>query len=245
MQKKCAVITGTNRGMGRVIAEVLAKEGYDLIACARRKSENYDFLLSSLREKYTRDIMPVYFDLGDEKDVERGGKEILSFKRAIDVLVHNAGDPGSQYLFSMTKMADIKKTFQINFFSPMLLTKVLLSNMMRNRHGSIVHIASIAAIDGDPAQFEYVSSKAALIGATKQMSRELASFGIRVNAVAPGMIDTDMAHGMKEETIERFKNKAALRRFGRTEEVANVVKFLASDESSYMTGQILRVDGGI
>ena len=159
-------------------------------------------------------------------------------------IVNNAGITGSKKLFSMTSMQEIKDVFEVNFFGPMLFTQSLIRNMMKQGQASIVNISSMAAIDGEPAQFGYVSSKAALIGATKKLSSELAGYGVRVNAIAPGVTDTSMINEMSDNVMEETLRRVALHRLGRPEEIADAVVYLLSDHSSYVTGQVLRIDGG-
>ena len=145
----------------------------------------------------------------------------------------------------MTDMAKIKKVFEVNFFALTLLTQYISRVMMRQNAGSIVNIASIAGIDGDPAQYEYAASKAAVIGGTKKLARELAASNIRVNAIAPGMIQTEMGAHIEENLKNEILSKVMMKRMGKPEEIANAIAFLASDMASYMTGQVIRVDGGI
>jgi 3-oxoacyl-[acyl-carrier protein] reductase len=144
----------------------------------------------------------------------------------------------------MTSLNDMRSTFEVNFFGPMFFTQRLLKNMLRQKRGSIVNMASVAAIDGEPAQFAYVSSKAAMVGATKKLSSELGNVGIRVNAVAPGMIDTDMGEQIENEKKAEMLIGTAIKRLGTTEEVADMVVYLLSDKASYVTGQVIRIDGG-
>jgi len=135
--------------------------------------------------------------------------------------------------------------FEVNFFSQMLLTQYITKNMMRHKSGSVISVSSISAIDGNPGQLSYTASKAAIIGATRTLSSELAGYGIRVNSVAPGVINTEMTANLPPAIMEKFMAKSDLKHMGLPEEVAGVILFLASDMSSYITGQIIRVDGGI
>ena len=142
-------------------------------------------------------------------------------------------------------MAKMKKVFEVNFFALTLLTQYISRLMIRQNSGSIVNIASIAGIDGDPAQYEYAASKAAVIGGTKKLARELAPNNIRVNAIAPGMIQTEMGAHIEEDLRDEILAKVMMKRMGRPEEIANTITFIASDMASYITGQVIRVDGGI
>ena len=145
----------------------------------------------------------------------------------------------------MTSIDKMKHLFDTNFFAVTLLTQYISRLMARQNSGSIINIASIAGLDGEPAQYEYATSKAAIVGATKHLARELAADNIRVNAVAPGMIETEMGAKIEENLRNQILNKVIMRRMGKPSEIANVVAFLASDYASYMTGQIIRVDGGM
>ena len=180
----------------------------------------------------------------NKDSVMSSAKESLTRKEAIWGIVNNAGITGENRLFAMTSQDELRKVFQTNFFSPMLLTQKLLRNMIKNRKGSIVNISSVAALDGEPAQFAYVTSKASLVGATKKLSSELAAIGIRVNAVAPGMTNTGMIEQMQEELKQKSLENIPMKRLARPEEIADTVVFLLSEKSSFITGQVIRVDGG-
>lgn len=244
LKGKNVVITGCNRGIGKAILEACCASGANIWACVRSQSKENVVYLQGLKERFQVEIEPVYFDLNEEEQIKKGASQILKSKKKVDAIINVAGITGPNRMFSMTTFSEIEEVFNINFFMPMYFTQKLLKNMMRNKSGSIINIASIAAIDGDPAQFEYVSSKAALIGATKKLSNELGQFGIRVNAVAPGIVDTDMVHDMKDDLKEKTIDMVALKRMGKPEEIASVAVFLASDLSSYISGQTIRVDGG-
>ncbi|MCW2482470.1 SDR family NAD(P)-dependent oxidoreductase, partial [Candidatus Symbiopectobacterium sp. NZEC135] len=142
-------------------------------------------------------------------------------------------------------MEQMKKTFSINFFSQMFFTQYITKMMLRQKKGSVINVASISALDGNPGQLSYAASKAALIAATKTLSAELAPKGIRVNAVAPGVIQTAMTANLPQEVLRRQMARCELKRLGLPEEVANAILYLASDASSYITGQVVRIDGGI
>ncbi len=245
LKNKNIVITGSNRGIGYAVLKACAENGADIFACMRNKSDELERKLYNISEGYGVNIYPVYFDLCDEQMIKDGVSEILKYKIPISGIVNNAGVVGAKSLFLMTSMEDIRGTFDINFFGPVFFTQRLLKNMIRNKGGSIVNISSAAAIDGDPAQFGYIASKAAMIGAAKKWANELGSYGIRVNAVAPGVTNTDMASEMKEELLVETVANTAMHRIGQPEEIAKTVVYLLSDYSSYMTGQTIRVDGGL
>ena len=242
---KNAVITGANRGIGQKTVEVFAQNGANIWACARTKSEKFEFEMRELSEKYNVSIEPIYFDLTKSDEIKQAMKQIVSQKKSIDILVNNAGMLPENNLFQMTSIEKMKKTFDVNYFSQILITQYISRTMIRQRYGSIVNISSTVAIDGIPAQLEYVSSKAAMIGATKVLAIELGKYNIRVNAIAPSFIKTDLISNINDKFLEEIIQNTIMKRLGDKEEIANVIMFLASDLASYITGQILRVDGGL
>lgn len=245
LNQKNAIITGARRGIGRVTVETFAKNGANIWACARKRDDVFEADMKAVAEKYGVEIWPVYFDVTDEKQIKQAIQSIRKQKIPIDSLINVAGIADDSTSFQMTSMDKVKHVFDVNFFAVSLLTQYVSRLMARQNSGSIVNIASIAGIDGTPAQYEYAASKAAIIGGTKNLAREFAAKNIRVNAVAPGMIETDMGAKIDEGLRNDMLSKVIMKRMGSPEEVANVIAFLASDLSSFMTGQILRVDGGI
>lgn len=241
---KSIIVTGSNRGIGKTIVEECAKNHADVWACMRQVTDENVLSMEELSKKYNVTIKAIELDLLDKDSIKNSATEILSEKLQIDGIVNNAGATGPNRLFSMTSMEDIRETFEVNFFGPILFLQRFLKKMMRWRTGSIVNIASIAAIDGEPAQLEYVSSKAAMIGATRKLASELGQFGIRVNAVAPGMTDTDMVREMDTGLMEKTLDRTMMHRLAKAEEIAKAVVFLLSDQSAFITGQTIRVDGG-
>ena len=177
--------------------------------------------------------------------MKAAAKSILSDKAPIDIIVNNAGMLGESRLFTMLPLEDIRQEFEVNFFNPLLFTQALVKSMIRRKNGSIVNLASISGEDGVGVNLAYAASKAAVIGATKKLARELSAFGIRVNAISPGIVDTDMAAQMSDEQKSEVKDRVSMKREADPSEIANVALFLASDLSSYMTGQVVRVDGGM
>ncbi|WP_172257018.1 SDR family NAD(P)-dependent oxidoreductase [Saccharibacillus deserti] len=244
LQGKTAVITGCSRGIGKSTLEVFARNGCSVWACCRKPSEEFEAFILNLQNEYKVSIYPLYFDLADSEQVKKAAKEIFSSKQKIDILVNNAGVTPTNSLFLMTPLDSMKEIFNINFFSSMQLIQYIGRLMSKNRSGSIVNVASIAGLDGGPGQLEYTASKAALIGATKKLADEFADYQIRVNAVAPGVVETDMIGRMSEELLQESVSNNHMKRLGKAEEIANAILFLASDQSSFITGQILRVDGG-
>ena len=241
---KNVVITGCLKGIGRETMELFAKNGANIWACAQTQNEEFESCIAKLANENSVTITPVYFDLSDQEQIKAGMKSIMSTKQKIDVLVNIAGLTYNA-LFHMTTMEKMKYVFEVDFFSQILVTQYITKIMMRQKFGNVINISSIAGIDGNPGQVAYSSCKAALIGATKTLAAELAEFNIRVNAIAPGVIKTDMTSDLPPQVLERLMKKSALHRPGMPAEVADVLLFLASDMSTYITGQVLRVDGGI
>lgn len=245
LRGKNIVITGANRGIGLAITQKCAQNGANVWACMRSApNEQLQEQFLELERENQIWIHTVMLDVSDKDSIKEAKNSILKEKAAVSGIVNNAGITGSKKLFSMTSMQEIKDVFEVNFFGPMLFTQSLIRNMMKQGQASIVNISSMAAIDGEPAQFGYVSSKAALIGATKKLSSELAGYGVRVNAIAPGVTDTSMINEMSDNVMEETLRRVALHRLGRPEEIADAVVYLLSDHSSYVTGQVLRIDGG-
>ncbi len=238
------MITGCNRGIGKAMAEKFASEGADLICAIRKDNPVFMAETDVWAQKYGVNISFVYFDLTDEESIKAAFKELQKEKHTIDILVNNAGIPAGGFLL-MTSLAKVKEVMQVNFFSQILVTQLAAKMMMKQKKGSIINMSSVTALDNQGGWTAYGSSKAAMISLTRTSARELASFGIRVNAVAPGLIDTEMGGKMDEKYQAEMLARADLGRKGTSEEVANVVYFLASDESSYITGQVIRIDGGM
>lgn len=245
LKGKNAVITGARRGIGRATVEVFAKNGANIWACARAQNDAFEADMAGLAEKYGVWIKPVYFELTDETQMKEAFRQIRREKLPVDSLVNNAGTISDSISFLMTPMVQMREIFEVNFFSQIGFTQYIAQLMMRRHTGSIVNIASISGLDGQPTQLEYVGSKAALIGATKHLAIVLGKMGIRVNAVAPGIIDTDGGNQMPPDVMKQTLDKSVMKRLGQPHEVGNMAAFLASDLSSYITGQVIRVDGGL
>ena len=245
LKNKTVVLTGCNRGIGKAILGVFAKNGASIWACVRQLDDEFIDFTKGVEDDHEVNITPVPFDLADEGQVKEGINTIRSAKQPVDILVNNAGVIFTA-LFQMTSVAKMKEVFEINYFSQILLTQSITKIMARQKAGSIINISSSAAIEGNEGRMAYASSKAAIIASTKVMAKELAMYNIRVNAIAPGLTETDMMQGStSKEALEYTLQRICMRRIGKPEEIANVALFLSSELSTYMTGQVLRVDGGL
>ena len=241
---KNAIVTGTARGIGHKIVEVFASNGANVWACARKQTEEMDAYCKELSEKYGVEVKPVYFELTDRIAMKEAFKSIMAEKKPIDILVNNAGITYNA-LFQMSNEEKINESFDINFTSPYLFSQYVIKLMLRAGQGSVVNISSTAAIDGNSGRSIYGATKASVWCASKSMAEELGPKGIRVNCIAPGITQTDMLSSMTEEVINETVMATDSQRAGTPEDIANAALFLASDLSSYITGQILRVDGGM
>lgn len=243
LNKKNIIITGCNRGIGKEILIQFAQNRNDIWACVRQENQEFTELINELQESYKIKITPVYFDLTEESQIKLGIQSILKEKKQIDVLINNAGIAYGG-LFTMTSMDKLKEVFQVNYFAQIYIAQLVSKAMVRQKSGVIINMASVGGIETNPGYLAYGSSKAALIWATKCMAKELGNYGIRVNAVAPGLTETNMGHYKSDEELLKVIDRTSLKRMGTPGEIAKAVMYLASDEASFITGQILQVDGG-
>jgi 3-oxoacyl-[acyl-carrier protein] reductase len=244
LKEKNIIVTGANRGIGKAIVEECARSHANIWACMRTVSDETKEWMESIESENGIFVKPVIIDFEDEESIKRAGSVILEEKLEISGVVNNAGITGSNALFSMTAMEDVRRTFEVNFFGPMFFTQRIMKRLIRQKKCSIVNISSIASFDGEPGQFGYVSSKSAINGATRKLSMELGQFGIRVNAIAPGMVGSERFKAVLEEKFAQKINDIPYGRLAEPDEVANLCLFLASDQSKYITGQIIGIDGG-
>ena len=244
LQGKNAIVTGARTGIGLATVEKFASEGANVWAVVHREDPAFLDTINRLSVDNNVWIKPVYVDLLNPDEITDGIKSIIQEKQSIDILVNAAGIVSPNRLFTMTSMSDIKKVMDVNFFSVLHIIQLVTRVMQRQKSGSIINIASISAWGEDTSQIEYAASKAAIVIATKKLARELGIYGIRVNAVAPGLTETKMLSDMSEEAISDIKKGMAFHRLGKPEEIANVINFLATDDASYITGETIKVDGG-
>lgn len=244
LKGKNIIVTGANSGIGLAIIKELASYGTNIWACMRTEKDDIKEIFRLLEEEYKVRIKIINIDLSDEESVKAAAKLILGEKISIDGLVNNAASIGENIGFLFNSMDNIRNTFEVNVFGPLLLMKMLLKRLMKMEKSSIVNISSIASFDGEPGRIDYVASKAAINGITKKLANVYGQYGIRVNAVAPGMVNTKGIDTISEDLKKSVLSRNALNRLGEAEEIANIVAFLLSDKSAYITGQIIRVDGG-
>lgn len=236
--KKIAVVTGGAQGIGLAISEKLASEGYKVV------------IVDINKEAASRAAAPLggsaySADVSEDTSVEKTVDSIIENEGRIDILVNNAGITKDSLLIRMSP-EDFSRVISINLNGVFNFSRhAVKKSMMKNRAGNIINIASIVGLIGNPGQANYSASKAGVVALTKTMAKELAVRGIRVNAVAPGFIQTRMTDVLPEKVKEEFLKNIPMKRLGSPEEVAGVVSFLASDASSYITGQVIVVDGGM
>lgn len=240
---KNVIITGANRGIGKALLHTFACNGYNIWACARKSTPEFESMIFSLAEDNGVWIKPVYFDMTDSNGIECGIKSILEDNESIDVLINNAGI-STVGLLAHSKIEDIELLFKINYFAMLRIIQKISKRMSRQKKGAIINVGSLAGIEPQPGKIAYGSSKAAVMLMTQCLAKELGPLGIRVNCIAPGPIETEMIHQYNDNMLDRLASESALKRLGKAEEIANVALFLASDNASYINGGIIKVDGG-
>lgn len=230
--EKVAFITGGNRGIGKAIALELAKNGFKIVVNYRDKKPDFECELA------------VQGDVSSFEDCERMVKEITERLGKIDVLVNNAGITKDGLLMRMKK-EDFNSVIDVNLIGTFNVTRNVIPVMVKQRAGRIINISSVVGVSGNAGQTNYSASKAGIIGFTKSLAKEVASRNILVNAIAPGFIGTDMTAVLPDNIKESIYAQIPLKRMGSADEIAKVVKFLSNEDSSYITGQVINVDGGM
>ena len=245
LKNKVAVITGGNRGIGKEILKIFSENGADIFACVRNIDKNFNDFILELQQKYGNKINPIQLELNDEQEVKNAANEIIKQSKTVDILVNNAGTIHTA-LFQMTPIKKLEEIFKINFFSQTVFTQYISKVMTKKKFGSIIFISSTASIDGNVGRSAYASSKASINSYAKVLSKELGTFNVRVNVIAPGLTETDMmSENTPKNIIEETISVTSLKRIATPKEIANVALFLSSDLSNHITGQIIRVDGGM
>lgn len=240
---KVALITGSSRGIGKQIAIKLAKNGYNIVVNYVNKNEEVEKTIEELKQ-FGVEVLEAQGDISNYEQSEKIVNLVIEKFGQIDVLVNNAGITKDMLIMRMKK-EDFTKVIDVNLVGTFNITKNVIPHMMKKRTGRIINISSVVGISGNAGQCNYAASKAGIIGFTKSLAKEVASRNILVNAIAPGFIDTDMTKVLSDSVKEGINAQIPLKRMGTAKEVAKVVKFLASEDSSYITGQVINIDGGM
>lgn len=238
-----ALITGATRGIGKAIALEIAEQGYNIAINYRTANDELSNLKKEIESKGVQCAL-VYGDVSKFEDCENIVKNVIDKLEKIDVLVNNAGITKDGLILRMKK-EDFEQVIDINLTGTFNMTRNVIPYMMKQRSGRIINMASVVGITGNAGQTNYAASKAGIIGFTKSLAKEVASRNILVNAIAPGFIETDMTNVLSDQVKENILNQIPLKRMGTANEVAKLVKFLSSEDSKYITGQVINIDGGM
>ncbi len=242
-ENKTVFVTGASRGIGKEVALKFAENGYNIVINYVSSKTNVEELKEEFESKGVKAFI-MQADVTDKDAIETLVKKAIEEFGSIDVLVNNAGITKDNLLMRMSD-EEFDKVIEVNLKGTYVVTKAVTKYMMKKRKGSIINLSSVVGVAGNAGQCNYSASKAGIIGFTKSVAKELASRNIRSNAVAPGFIETDMTAVLSDEVKENIHNQIPLKRMGSAREVANLIYFLGSDESSYITGQVINVDGGM
>src|SRR5690625_2657964 len=243
LQGKNALVTGSSRGIGRAIALELGRLGANVVVNYAGNEAKANEVVTELKGLGVQ-AFAIKANVADENDVKTMVKSTIDTFGSLEILVNNAGITRDNLLMRM-KPEEFDEVIETNLKGAFLCTKTVTRQMMRQRYGRIINIASIVGVSGNPGQANYVAAKAGLIGLTKSNAKELASRNVLVNAIAPGFIQTDMTDVLTEDQKDAILSQVPLEKLGEPEDIANVVCFLASDEAKYITGQTIHVDGGM
>ena len=243
LKGKKALITGSSRGIGKEIVKVFLENGCEVYGLCSKPSASKDELSQFALDNNTK-FTEICADCGNAEEVTSVVKEALSISGGFDILINNAGITRDGLSFRM-KLEDWNDVLRVNLTSAFLISQIVSNDMIRKRSGSIINMTSIVGIHGQGGQVNYSASKAGLIGFTKSLAKEVAARGVRVNAIAPGFIDTEMTQAVNEEARKTWLETIPMKRAGSTRDIAQTALFLASDMSSYITAQVIGVDGGM
>lgn len=240
---KIALVTGSTRGIGRATAKRLAEAGATVVVTGRVE-ERAKEVARRIEEETGAKAMGVGLDIGDPRSIDEAYSKVMEAFGGVDILVNNAGI-NRDTLFIRMKVEDWEEVVRINLTGTFLMTQRVVKDMMRKRWGRIINLSSVVGFTGNVGQANYTATKAGIVGFTKTLAKELAGRNITVNAVAPGFIETDMTEALPEEVKEAYLKQIPMGRFGKPEDVANVIVFLASDLAGYITGEVIHVNGGL
>lgn len=243
LKEKKALVTGSSRGIGRKIVEVFLANGAEVWGLCSKPSAAKAELEAMAAEKGTA-FHEICANVGDAEQLSEVVKAALAEAGNFDILVNNAGITRDGLSFRM-KMEDWQNVLNVNLTGTFVITQIVSNAMLKARSGSIINMSSIVGVHGGAGQVNYSASKAGLIGYSKSLAKEVGARGIRVNCIAPGFIETDMTAVLKEDYVKAMLDTVPMKRGGKPEDIANVALFLASDMSSYVTGQVIGVDGGM
>ena len=244
LQGRTALITGASRGIGRATAQRLAREGARIAVNYKGNADAAEETKRAVEQAGATATL-VQGDVSQEADADRVVKEAVAFGEGkLDILVNNAGTTRDDLLIRMTP-EQWDTVMDLNLRGAFLVTRAVMRPMMKARFGRIVNVSSVAGVAGNAGQANYASAKAGLIGFTKTVAREMASRNITCNAVAPGFVPTDLTNSLIKQMEETILKQIPLGRFGTVDDVANAIAFLVSEEASYITGQVLQIDGGM
>ncbi len=240
---KIALVTGASRGIGAVVACRLAQAGAKVGVNYHASPDSAEIVVESINKGGGEAIL-VGGDVSREENAEKVVKDLVDHYGSIDILINNAGINKDQLLIRM-KPEDFDSVINVNLRGAFLCTRYAMTHMIRQRSGRVINMSSVVGLSGNPGQANYAAAKAGLVGLTKAVAREVASRNVTVNALAPGYIDTAMVDELTAETQDKILSTIPMGRFGTPEDVAEAVVFLASDGASYITGQVLTIDGGM
>ena len=245
LKKKIILITGATRGIGREVACTLAEQEAHVVFNYREgKKETASELAVELRDRGASEATPLLFDVTDNKQMSMVLTDFAKKHPPISGLVNNAGVTRDQILLWI-KEEDLKKTIDTNLIGPILVAKALARGFLRSKNASIVNVGSVVGLMGNAGQIGYSSSKSGLVGLTKSLAKELSSRNVRCNAICPGFIETAMTDTLDSGVRHNYLSRIPLERFGHPREIANLVAFLLSSASSYITGEVIKIDGGL
>ena len=243
LKGQTAIITGASRGIGKATAIRLAKEGANVVIVYTSRADEAEKTADECRA-FGVEALPVLCNVSDHADCERLFEEAKKITGRIEILVNNAGINRDALLMRM-KEEDFDAVVKVNLYGTFNCMKAASKLMLRQRYGRIISISSIAGVRGNAGQVNYSASKAGIIGMTKSLAKELAAKNVTVNAIAPGLIETDMTKAMPEDALKKLADDIPAKRTGKPEDIAGVCAFLAGPDSAYITGQVISVDGGM